>query len=97
MGKRTRTHCFKGHELTKENTYTVPSTGHRYCKTCKRAAQETTVAKIRSSEGIKAWHRRIRYGVTPEKYQEMLNESDGRCAICQREMEIPPHRPQSHN
>ena len=31
-----RTHCGKGHELTPENTYTIPSRpGTRECRTCK--------------------------------------------------------------
>lgn len=30
-----RTHCPAGHEYTPENTYTNPSTGYSYCKTCK--------------------------------------------------------------
>ena len=33
---RNKTHCPKGHEYTKENTYIVPSTGSRMCQTCIR-------------------------------------------------------------
>jgi len=88
MAGKQRTHCFRGHELTPENTYTSP-TNHRYCKKCKRTAQSKTLNKIKSAEGIKNWHLRIRYGLTPEQYQQMLKDSEGRCAICQREMEVP--------
>jgi hypothetical protein len=35
---RTRgNYCFKGHELTPENTYNAPN-GNRQCRTCQRAA-----------------------------------------------------------
>lgn len=34
-----RTHCPHGHEYTTENTYIVPSTGWRRCRTCKRVAR----------------------------------------------------------
>ena len=36
--------------------------------------------KVLSTEG----HRRRKYGVTPEDYQRMLKEQDGRCAMCKR-------------
>jgi len=29
------------------------------------------------------------YGVTPERYNEMLVESEGRCAICHRSFDTP--------
>ena len=32
--------CKRGHEFTPENTYVIPSTGSRSCKTCKRADVE---------------------------------------------------------
>jgi hypothetical protein len=28
------THCPRGHEYTAENTYLIPATGHRMCRTC---------------------------------------------------------------
>ena len=28
------THCPRGHEYTDENTYLIPATGHRMCRTC---------------------------------------------------------------
>jgi hypothetical protein len=87
MAGKRRTHCFKGHELTPENTYQRPATGQRYCKTCKKATQNTTVAKIKIAEGIKNWHLRIRYGLTPQQYEKMLKDADGRCSLCKRPCE----------
>jgi len=31
-----KTHCDRGHEFTSENTYIIPSSGSRQCRTCKR-------------------------------------------------------------
>lgn len=31
------THCPKGHEYTEDNTYIIPSTGHRNCRACIKA------------------------------------------------------------
>ena len=31
-----KTHCIRGHKFTKENTYVVPKTGYRQCKSCNR-------------------------------------------------------------
>lgn len=31
-----KTHCFRGHEFTAENTYVVRTTGHRQCRECRR-------------------------------------------------------------
>lgn len=35
--KAVITHCPHGHEYTEENTYRRPGSGHRDCKTCRRA------------------------------------------------------------
>ena len=84
MAGKRRTHCFKGHELTPENTYIIPNTGHRYCKICKKASQNTTLSKIKSAEGIKNWHLRIRYGLMPAQYAQMIKDADGKCCLCGR-------------
>ena len=33
----SKTHCAKGHEFSPENTYIIPKSGWRECRTCKRA------------------------------------------------------------
>lgn len=35
--KSNITHCPRNHEYTPENTYVIPSTGHRMCRTCVKA------------------------------------------------------------
>lgn len=34
---KKKTHCYKGHQFTPENTCFVKKTGHRVCLTCSRA------------------------------------------------------------
>jgi Recombination endonuclease VII len=82
-----RTHCLRGHEFTSDNVYKNPNTGQRYCKKCKLAAQQKTVNKIKNAEGVKNWHLRIRYGLTPEQYEKMVRDSEGKCAICRKSFE----------
>ena len=36
INSRSKTHCPHGHPYNDENTYVVPSTGERVCRTCKR-------------------------------------------------------------
>lgn len=38
-----KTHCPQGHEYTPENTYRIPSSGGRVCRTCKRASRTRSV------------------------------------------------------
>jgi len=35
-----KTHCKHGHPLFGDNLYVQPSTGYRYCRTCKRASEQ---------------------------------------------------------
>lgn len=35
-----KTHCKNGHEYTPENTYTVPGTDWRQCRTCRRSVEK---------------------------------------------------------
>lgn len=44
-GPKLRSHCFRNHELTPENTYSAPSTGERACKECRRASALKAEAK----------------------------------------------------
>lgn len=45
---RSKTHCKRGHEFTPENTYIVPGTGRRSCKTCRLAL---VLARARRARG----------------------------------------------
>lgn len=42
-----KTHCDRGHPFSEENTYIRPSTGHRGCRTCRRAADRRYKERVR--------------------------------------------------
>ena len=46
-GRRKRTHCKRGHELSEENSY-INANGHKYCKVCKN---DRAKAKLRKERG----------------------------------------------
>lgn len=62
-----RTHCSKGHEYTEENTYYWGS--ERRCRRCNADRQKIVWPKIK-------------YGITPSIWQEMLDKQNNQCAIC---------------
>lgn len=127
-----KTHCPQNHEYTPENTYVVPGTGARHCKTCRRDrmktrrsggpgrggknAEKTHCPKnheytdentYRNKEG-RRWCRTCmransalqnvkRYGITPEKLQEMMEAQGNKCLICPRSFaEFVPHVDHDH-
>lgn len=67
---KAKTHCPQGHEYTKENTYTNPQ-GRRWCRTCAKANAQIQNVK--------------RYGITVERYNEMVESQDYKCQICSRQ------------
>jgi len=64
------------------NVYTRMRTrdGHRY-----PTAECSAMSQVRAKKST-LW---VKYGVTIEQYQTMLEAQDGRCAICRRESEKP--------
>lgn len=46
--KSNITHCPQNHEYTPENTYIVPSTGHRQCRACVKAKNKGNANKDRT-------------------------------------------------
>lgn len=46
--KSNITHCPQGHEYSEENTYRIPSTGHRLCRTCIKAKNKGNANKDRT-------------------------------------------------
>lgn len=66
VNNSSKTHCPKGHEYTPENT--LHYRGKRVCRTCQNVS-----------------HRRIRltkYGLTPEEFDKLWDEQEGKCAGC---------------
>lgn len=52
---RVRTHCKRGHELTKENTYTQPS-AWRPARLCRICANESKAKYAKKSAAVRAAH-----------------------------------------
>lgn len=66
-----KTHCPHGHEYAEENTY-VTLAGSRTCRTCARENASIQVIK--------------KYGLTVEQYDELYQQQNGQCAICNIEL-----------
>jgi hypothetical protein len=66
---RTKTHCLRGHELSTDNVYVIPSTGGRQCRMCRDARKQE-------------WQDRKLYGVIDRN--AILVAQGGGCAICER-------------
>lgn len=82
VNNSAKTHCPREHEYTEENTW-VDKKGARHCRTCARA--NSVIQNLK------------RYGLTPEKLREMLEDQDYRCAICPRSFhEFTPHIDHDH-
>lgn len=45
-----KTRCKRGHEFTPENTYIIPSTGSRVCRTCRTAYRHATQERARARQ-----------------------------------------------
>lgn len=45
----SKTHCPQGHPYSTENTYIIPSTGGRMCRTCSRARNKETKRRVREA------------------------------------------------
>ena len=70
-------------------------TGYRkVCKDCRRTQQRQWMDE--NSDHFKALcrkqHLKVRYGITPEDYEEMLSKQKGKCAICDRQGQSPGNK-----
>jgi len=62
---------------------------HSWCAICSTSAQKISRVRNHSPENKKKWLLKNRYGLTPEQVQNMMENQNGLCAICQ----TPPKRP----
>ena len=78
-----KTHCKRDHEFTDENTYVSPG-GQRLCRTCRamhsKAKNDSTTAEARRAAQL-----RLRYDLTPEQFDAMVEAQQGLCAVCNEE------------
>ena len=102
------THCLRGHEFTKDNTYTNPRTNQRSCRTCRNISNRirsktpshiayTLIWNAANKEKRryterKSWFKHL--GWTPEAFDKTLVEQNNRCGICGMEfVNTPSSRP----
>lgn len=78
------TRCPQGHLYDEENTYIIPSTGGRTCRTCARTGHAG--AKKRPPRPRRT-HCTSGHELTPEN-----RLADGRCRTCKREYDRERHR-----
>ena len=69
--------------------------GMTRCETCRPKIRQTL-------EGSRKSHRKTSYGLSPERFKEMFDEQNGRCAICSFEFHelskgTTPHVDHNHN
>lgn len=57
---------------------------HPHCRACARRRWD----KYRAKQDRPAIYLKARYGITPERLEEMRREAAGRCAICRRESRL---------
>jgi hypothetical protein len=52
------------------------------------ATQRSRIAES-NPQTKRRWNLKTRYGMTPEQYEEMIAEQNGKCALCGNEMSRP--------
>ena len=91
MDTKTCSSCSEEKSLDLFYNYTKSKDGKfRQCKDC----QKDSVRRYKKKMG-KAYYERERYykwkatyGLSKEEYEEMLNEQDGKCAICESDVHL---------
>jgi hypothetical protein len=59
-----------------------------------KASPEVRAGRVRAAR--RKWDLKDRYGLTPERFDEMVVDQEGRCAICRREFPQTPHVDHDH-
>lgn len=87
--RKLQTHCRRGHEFTPENIILVNRM--RTCRECRIASNKVWFEKNKEQYKKKEKFVRLKskYGITPERFMQMMEEQHGLCAICDKDMEPP--------
>lgn len=70
-----KTTCAHGHKYTPENTYIIPSTGARLCRSCQKKHADS-----RSALSYRQANLLHRFGLTLQQFDAILHLQDGKCA-----------------
>lgn len=62
---------------------------HSYCRDCANTKQRLTRVRNHTPEQKRKWLLKGRYNLTPEDVERMLQEQNGLCGICRKEMPKP--------
>ncbi len=82
MARIARTHCSRGHDLNISRKF--HPNGDAYCSECKLTRQKIYREKYpdRTKGYYKTSNRRKNYGIEPEEYKKLLDDSKNLCMIC---------------
>lgn len=82
MAYKTKENCTRGHNLN--ITRKFHPNGDSYCSECKAIRQREYREKYpdRAKGYYKTANRRRNYGLEPDKYQKLLDNSGNKCMIC---------------
>jgi len=82
MVYKVKTHCSRGHDFNTSRKF--HPNGDAYCCECKAIRQREYREKYpdRAKGYYKTSNRRRNYGLEPEEYQKLLDDSDNLCMIC---------------
>jgi predicted amidophosphoribosyltransferase len=71
--------------------------GKVHCATCNNRTLERQKEYKSSKPWVKANnHRMVNYGITPERYADMLYEQFGKCGVCGKFFTKTPHTDHNH-
>lgn len=89
-----KTHCKNGHALTKDNLV-LRKNGYAQCRVCFNKSAKECTKRWRTRHPDKAKYSKLkyRYGVTPEQYETMYEQQEGKCILpsCGRPINATNH------
>lgn len=56
---------------------------YTYCNDCLKAKN-----KLRTSEIRRKWHIKAKYGIEYNEFEEMIKKQEGKCKICESDLEL---------